>query len=880
VRLRRRVWGRLAAVAMFTVGSLAVTATTSGATPELRSALGVITDLGGAGHELAVDPIRGVAYVSVPTLDAVMVVDLASGAVVDQRYVGPRPSGIVLSLDGSRLFAALNGAGAVGELDLETGVVTRHDLSEALGDARAWDVVQPRPGEVWVTANPGSGGFAYLVRLDLRTGEASRAGSSSVRMSPTLQADGDDVYVAESSGSPQHFYRFDVDTVRRVAEQDDVWGASQMGLSPDGRRLVTGSGIILDGVDLEAVGRVAGGVPVYDPAGEELHVARGTEEHGSTVVVDVFATEDDHHRSRVVTSCRSSGQSLGWARDLELLPDGGYAILLHGASVCLTEPPGPAITCDGIPATQLGTRGDDVMTFASGVVATLDGNDVVTTSGGDDRVCLGDGDDVLTNGGGTDVVFGDDGDDVLLLNDGNVHYDVQTTFDGGSGTDSVDASAQSWRTVDADLTYGWVRSPAIGPGAGMHTNVHSVERVVGSPLDDVLRGGDGPDQLFGGDGDDVIEGRGGDDRIDGGAGRDQVTYAGSPSGVTVDLYAGVADGTGADVLVGIEDVVGSAFDDVLTGDAGPNVLDGGEGADRIAGGGGDDVLHGGPHDDILDGDEGDDHLAGGTGNDLLTGGAGDDELDGGTGDDAVSFADAPGGVVVDLADGSGRGVGVGVDALVEIEDAVGSAHDDRLFGGPGVNVLLGLGGDDELGGRGGRDRLAGGPGDDRIRGGGSSDVLDLSDATGPVRVDLRTGAVSGEGWDVVSGVEDVLGSSYDDVLIGNVRANYLYGGAGADILRGMGRADWLDGGPGPDRVRGQRGHDVMYGRRGADRLVGGAGYDTATGGGGTDWCYAERRRGCENATSTERRTLRRSAARADRWAQPPSVPRRTTIDST
>ena len=68
----------------------------------------------------------------------------------------------------------------------------------------------------------------------------------------------------------------------------------------------------------------------------------------------------------------------------------------------------------------------------------------------------------------------------------------------------------------------------------------------------------------------------------GGAGADIVAYFASTGAVTIDLAAQTAAGGDAEgnVLSGIEGAIGSAFNDVLTGDAGANILEGGVGADR------------------------------------------------------------------------------------------------------------------------------------------------------------------------------------------------------------------------------------------------------------------------------------------------------------
>ncbi len=76
---------------------------------------------------------------------------------------------------------------------------------------------------------------------------------------------------------------------------------------------------------------------------------------------------------------------------------------------------------------------------------------------------------------------------------------------------------------------------------------------------------------------DTLEGNGGNNVLTGGAGIDTVSYEHAPAGVTVSLAVTTAQntiGAGTDTLSGFENLIGSAFDDTLTGDAGANVLTG------------------------------------------------------------------------------------------------------------------------------------------------------------------------------------------------------------------------------------------------------------------------------------------------------------------
>jgi peptidoglycan hydrolase-like protein with peptidoglycan-binding domain len=101
-------------------------------------------------------------------------------------------------------------------------------------------------------------------------------------------------------------------------------------------------------------------------------------------------------------------------------------------------------TCDGRPATWVGSDGADTFTDPDGVddvIVALGGDDVIDTGAGDDVICAGDGDDTVRAGDGHDSVFGGPGDDVLR---GGGNDDVLTggpgddVIEGGSGSDRID----------------------------------------------------------------------------------------------------------------------------------------------------------------------------------------------------------------------------------------------------------------------------------------------------------------------------------------------------------------------------------------------------------------------------------------------------------
>jgi serralysin len=564
---------------------------------------------------------------------------------------------------------------------------------------------------------------------------------------------------------------------------------------------------------------------------------------------------------------------------------------------------------------------------------------------------------VLNGGYGADTMTGGDGNDIYIVDDaGDVVYEASNSVA------QIDLVASTVSYVLGD-------------------NLENL-RLLGT-ADINATGNALNNTLFANAGNNVLDGQGGNDTVSyasaslyslvpGSLTATTTVNSVSSAGVIVDLnITGYQDtqGSGFDKLVGIENLIGSAYSDELTGNAGNNILDGGASADVLTGGKGNDTYYVDGADVVVElngsvegidtvistvsyrltanveyltlsgaalnaiGNNLDNRLVGTAGNNFLDGRAGADKMDGGGGNDTYvidnlgdEITDASGTDLVmtyinhnlgatienlrlmgtNALNGTGNALNNFVwanigDNVVDggSENAALGLKGDTLsyeFGATsGITLDLGLTGEQSTGGSGTdtvinfenltgsnyNDLLSGNAGANILDGLGGVDTVSYASATASVTVDLSAQtAVSGGVVDTILNFENITGSSYDDIMVGDLRRNAFDGGNGSDTvsyqnvaagaggvvadltivgaqnthaagydtfvrvgnttrssienLTGSVNNDVLTGDAYNNALNGSSGDDSLYGGNGADVLTGGAGNDLINGGTGSD----------------------------------------------
>jgi Ca2+-binding RTX toxin-like protein len=550
-----------------------------------------------------------------------------------------------------------------------------------------------------------------------------------------------------------------------------------------------------------------------------------------------------------------------------------------------------------------------------------DGNDQITDSDGMVLMSGGAGADILysnfsatwTASGNLATVYGGGGIDNFSMGSSQQNLNLVIAMDDGSA-DANDAVLLSnifnqYATVTATLGGGDDSFRGSIGGNGSH-----IDRVAGDAGNDTLYGGAGSDTLYGGTG--FL------DFLIGGA---TTALAADAADVLVDsdgvAYARAGEGDDSLNITFASNWVGSGGNasDLVT-------LDGNGGADSYVlfslnaaqrliintddGGAadGNDVVDwagiASSYDVITTFMRGgDDNYIGtgpgaGTGNriDIVYGGLGNDTLSGGIGNDTLFGSD-----VADSASDTGGDTlfGRGGD-----DRLYGGAGADSLFGENGLDTLYGGLGDDTVAGDNGVDTLYGGFGIDTLDGGADNDLLYFNADNTVVGDNAAQDYV--QGWDGSvqlaqysyigrtvnwsfdtfeggAGIDSLVGTAGDDVLLANTDDLYINGAGQASspgrmagievVLLGAGADIFIANDPNGNTASGTAfttslsiyggdGGDVVYTGNGDDRIVGDqavGGIDILAGGVGNDTIWGDLQ---DSRTRPPARAIRSTAAAA------------------
>ena len=381
------------------------------------------------------------------------------------------------------------------------------------------------------------------------------------------------------------------------------------------------------------------------------------------------------------------------------------------------------------------------------------GNQISDSTGSADVFRGSDLNDAPSSGGaGDDTLFGGHGDDTLY---GGTGLDVLM---GGSGADTLHGEDDA----------------------------------------DILDGGAGDDTLVGGAGDDTLIGGGGNDTLQGDAGADVFRFTGAQDG---DTYT-VAGGADVDTIDLSEFGSGALLSD-----------DGSTLSVDLGGGSSFTVDYTGIENIVTADDVGVNHgpVADGldevysSGNTVTLDGSGSSDLDG----DALTYSWRQiGGTSVTLSDSTASQPTFTAPTVTEptrltfsvtVSDGTSSHADEvTIWVGPAFIVegtesadtltgtgvrnetVVGFGGGDTISAGSGDDFIVGAAGADSVDGGDGTDTITYEESDVGMTIDLA-GETASDG-DTLTGVENVVGTAYDDTIVSSSADNVLDGGAGFDTV--------------------------------------------------------------------------------------------------
>lgn len=340
----------------------------------------------------------------------------------------------------------------------------------------------------------------------------------------------------------------------------------------------------------------------------------------------------------------------------------------------------------------------------------------------------------------------------------------------------------------------------VSPSPDVITNQNGSINLGYTPNDITVRLGSGDDTVTAGKGEDVY---------DGGEGHNTLDYSGSTGTITFDQSVdiseklaqfGVQSGDAGQISIsggknqyvnGFETIIGSDHGDTFILNAKGHTIKGGKGDDTFSIQGGSNVLQGGEGHNTLDYSR----TRGEQNYNTISVLGRDTDL--GVNGITVDFTQ-------NMTTNNGWNDG-GQDTFRDIQEIIGSSHNDHIIlGDNNVNVIE----------KSGDNYIEAGKGSYIIDGGKDNTVLDYTQVTDAIRVDLNRGQVNkGHNTDALSNISHVIGSQGGTDFIGKTAgANILVGVDGQNTFTVLNGNNTLYGGLGTNQYTLDSGLSTIWAR--------------------------------------------------------------------
>ncbi|MEM8685584.1 MAG: M10 family metallopeptidase, partial [Pseudomonadota bacterium] len=355
---------------------------------------------------------------------------------------------------------------------------------------------------------------------------------------------------------------------------------------------------------------------------------------------------------------------------------------------------------------------------------------------------------------------------------------VLSIYDAG-GTDTLDLSGFSQRAI-IDLEPG-TYSSAGGTTSSMKFNIGIangtwIENAIGGSGNDTIRGNVLDNELSGNGGDDHLYGYDGNDTLSGGGGTDWAYFSLAIADYSFKVFSTTIQVIGDFVDTVLNDIEWLSFSDTTTSyadlEAQWTSTEYTNGADSIV------LSSNGANVSMLAGD------------DVVSYTDGFVRVNGGSGSDTIDFSGFASAIGVKLYDSGyevhtrdAKHVDSGtkryIADLTDVENVVGTAFNDKLYGDDADNTFTYV------------------EGRDKIRGYDGTDTADFSNFDAAIKVNLNSSkyeVTTRDKTDLNSGskrniadlrdVENIIGTDHHDKLYGDDADNLLIGNDGDDIFKG------------------------------------------------------------------------------------------------